>query len=91
VLLSYEHGLLPANLHYSEPTPNSDGLQKGVLKVVTEPMEFKEGIVALSNFGFGGVPRILLCIFLYCVCPLVYMCLPSSCRLLPLLKDLQAF
>lgn len=55
VCLSFENGLLPANLHYSEPNPKSEGLIDGTLKVVTEPTEFKKGIVALSNFGFGGV------------------------------------
>jgi fatty acid synthase len=54
VLLAYENGVLPPNLHYREPNPNSEGLQKGALQVVTEPTEFNGGIVALSSFGFGG-------------------------------------
>ena len=56
VLLSYEHQTLPGNLHFSTPNPNNAGLKDGILKVVTEPTEFKQGIVALSNFGFGGEP-----------------------------------
>lgn len=33
VLLSFEHGLLPPNLHFSEPNPDSKGLLEGTLKV----------------------------------------------------------
>ena len=56
VLLSFEHQTLPGNLHFSTPNPNNMGLKDGILKVVTEPTEFKQGIVAISNFGFGGEP-----------------------------------
>ena len=34
VLLSFEHGLLPANLHFREPNPKSEGLKEGFLKVI---------------------------------------------------------
>ena len=54
VMLAYEHQTLPANLHFTTPNPNNAGLKDGILKVVTEPTEFKQGVVALSNFGFGG-------------------------------------
>ena len=54
VCLSYEHRTLPANLHFHTPNPNNAGLKDGILKVVTSPTEFTHGIVALSNFGFGG-------------------------------------
>jgi hypothetical protein len=66
VLLSYEHQTLPGNLHFNTPNPNNAGLKDGILKVVTEPTEFKQGIVALSNFGFGGEPasQLLLRLFL---------------------------
>ena len=33
VLLSFEHRLLPANLHFQEPNPKSEGLKEGFLKV----------------------------------------------------------
>lgn len=66
VLLSYEHQTLPGNLHFNTPNPNNAGLKDGILKVVTKPTEFKQGIVALSNFGFGGEPasQLLLRLFL---------------------------
>ncbi len=74
MLLSYEHQTLPANLHFHTPNPNNAGLKDGILKVVTEPTEFKQGITALSNFGFGGgtfypCPLFLLCTIL---CPCLF-------------------
>ncbi len=33
VCLAFEHGVLPANLHYAAPNPNSASLNAGVLKV----------------------------------------------------------
>ena len=76
VLLSYEHQTLPGNLHFNTPNPNNAGLKDGILKVVTEPTEFKQGIVALSNFGFGGEPASHLLLRLFV---LPYM--PSHCLL----------
>ena len=32
--LSFEHGLIPANLHYNEPNPNNKSLVEGILKVL---------------------------------------------------------
>ena len=63
VCLSYEHATLPANLHFHEPNPNNAGLKDGILKVVTQPTDFAKGVVALSNFGFGGAtfPRRMPC------------------------------
>jgi hypothetical protein len=33
VLLAYENGMLPANLHFHEPNPNSESLKNGTIKV----------------------------------------------------------
>ncbi len=33
VCLAFEHGVLPANLHYAQPNPNNASLNAGVLKV----------------------------------------------------------
>ena len=35
--LSYEHGMLPGNLHYQEPNPNCASLHDGTLKVQDQP------------------------------------------------------
>lgn len=31
--LSYEHAMLPGNLHYTDPNPNCSSLNSGILKV----------------------------------------------------------
>ena len=31
--LSYEHGLIPGNLHYKEPNPQNESLKAGILQV----------------------------------------------------------
>jgi hypothetical protein len=43
-----------AKYYHIEAMPASDAVDLQV-QVVTKPTEFKTGIVALSNFGFGGM------------------------------------
>lgn len=33
MLLAFENGMLPGNLHYKEPNPNSESLKNGTIKV----------------------------------------------------------
>ena len=33
--LAYEHGLIPGNLHYTEPNPNCLSLKDGTFKVIS--------------------------------------------------------
>lgn len=33
VLMSFEHGTLPGNLHFKEANPNNKSLKEGVIKV----------------------------------------------------------
>lgn len=40
VLMSFEHGTLPANLHFNEPNPNNKSLKEGVIKVKTAPHHY---------------------------------------------------
>ncbi|XP_015113130.1 fatty acid synthase [Diachasma alloeum] len=54
VLIGYESGLIPPNLHYKEPREGVEGLANGKLQVVTEPTPWKGGYVGISSFGFGG-------------------------------------
>ncbi|MCG6968909.1 MAG: acyltransferase domain-containing protein, partial [Gammaproteobacteria bacterium] len=54
VLLSMEHKLIPANLHYDSPNPEIPGLADGRLRVVDSNMAWDGGIVGISSFGFGG-------------------------------------
>ncbi|VAW64320.1 Malonyl CoA-acyl carrier protein transacylase [hydrothermal vent metagenome] len=54
VLLCMEHGIIPANLHYSTPNVNIQSLQKGTIKVIDQHMQWAGGIVGINSFGFGG-------------------------------------
>nr|XP_033816212.1 fatty acid synthase [Geotrypetes seraphini] len=54
VVLSLEKGLWAPNIHYHTPNPDIPALQDGRLKVVTQPVPVRGGIVAINSFGFGG-------------------------------------
>eukprot|EP00061_Rhincodon_typus_P016411 g44612.t1 len=54
VVLSLEHGLWAPNIHYETPNPDVPALQNGCIRVVTEPIPVKGGIVGVNSFGFGG-------------------------------------
>lgn len=54
VLMTFNNGVIPPNLHYETPNPDIVGLQDGTMKVVVEPTKFNGGYVGLSSFGFGG-------------------------------------
>lgn len=54
VIVGMEKGIIPANLHYTEPNPDIPGLTDGRLQVVTQNMAMKEGFVGVNSFGFGG-------------------------------------
>uniref|UniRef100_A0A0K8V335 Fatty acid synthase n=1 Tax=Bactrocera latifrons TaxID=174628 RepID=A0A0K8V335_BACLA len=54
ILIAMEEGVIPANLHYSEPNPDLYGLSDGRLKVVNKNLPWNGGIIGLNSFGFGG-------------------------------------
>lgn len=54
ILIAMEEGVIPANLHYSEPNPDLYGLSDGRLKVVDKNIPWNGGIIGLNSFGFGG-------------------------------------
>ncbi|CAH1987550.1 unnamed protein product [Acanthoscelides obtectus] len=55
-IIGMETGLIPPNLHYSEPRPEIKALCEGRMSVVTEKMPFDEekGLFGINSFGFGG-------------------------------------
>jgi hypothetical protein len=53
VLLAYENGVIPANLHYHEPNPNCDSLKNGVVKVKVLALS---PVTPLSPVQFVDVP-----------------------------------
>jgi len=54
VLLCMEHGMIPANLHYTSANENIKALHNGTIKVVDKHMQWNGGIVGINSFGFGG-------------------------------------
>lgn len=54
VLLAFENGVIPANLHYKEPNPNIESLVDGRIQVVNENMPFEGGLVSINSLGLGG-------------------------------------
>ncbi|XP_055919370.1 fatty acid synthase [Eupeodes corollae] len=54
VLIAMEEGIIPSNLHYSNPNPDLYGLVEGRLKVVDKNMKWNGGIIGINSFGFGG-------------------------------------
>lgn len=42
------------NIHFKEPNPDIPALLDGRVRVVTEPLPIKGGIVGVNSFGFGG-------------------------------------
>lgn len=55
VLLTFQEKTIPANLHYKSPSPKVPELLNNLVKPVSENTPFKDGIVAMNSFGFGGV------------------------------------
>lgn len=54
VVLSLEHGVWAPNIHFHEPNPDIPALTDGRVRVVTEPIPVRGGIVGVNSFGFGG-------------------------------------
>ncbi len=55
MILSYQHNLIPANLHYKSPNPRITSLLEGRLSVVTTPTILPPNAhIGVNSFGFGG-------------------------------------
>ncbi|KAL6475465.1 hypothetical protein MHYP_G00165050 [Metynnis hypsauchen] len=54
VVLSLEHGMWAPNIHFHDPNPDIPALTDGRVRVVTEPLPIRGGIVGVNSFGFGG-------------------------------------
>ena len=55
VILSYQHGLIPPNLHYKSPNPRIPSLLESRLSVVTTPTNLPpRAHIGVNSFGFGG-------------------------------------
>lgn len=54
MVLSLEHGVWAPNIHFNNPNSDIPALTDGRLRVVTEPVPVRGGIVGINSFGFGG-------------------------------------
>lgn len=54
VLLSFETGTIPANLHYQQPNQSIPALLDGRLKVVTQNSPLEGDMVGINSYGVGG-------------------------------------
>ncbi|XP_011636527.1 fatty acid synthase-like [Pogonomyrmex barbatus] len=54
VIIAFETGLIPPNIHYTSPRKDIDALFNGTVQVVTEATPVKNGYIAINSFGFGG-------------------------------------
>ncbi|XP_065209087.1 fatty acid synthase-like [Planococcus citri] len=54
LIISFESGLIPPNLHFNNPNPDIKGLRNGKLEIVTKPTPLEGKYFALNSFGAGG-------------------------------------
>ncbi|XP_065209085.1 fatty acid synthase-like [Planococcus citri] len=54
LIISFESGLIPPNLHFNNPNPDIKGLHNGKLEVITKPTPLEGEYFALNTFGAGG-------------------------------------
>ncbi|XP_053201749.1 LOW QUALITY PROTEIN: fatty acid synthase-like [Panonychus citri] len=50
----FQKGLIPPNLHLKTPNPKIEGLMNKKIVPVTKIIPFKDEIISLNCFGFGG-------------------------------------
>jgi len=53
VIIAFETGFVP-NINYTSPRDDIDALMNETIRVIQEPMQFKNGYIDISSFGFGG-------------------------------------
>ncbi|XP_074599538.1 fatty acid synthase-like [Brevipalpus obovatus] len=51
----FQSGYIPPNLNYSSPNPKIKPLMDGIIEPVTKITPFREQLIAVNSFGFGGV------------------------------------
>ncbi|KAI4475232.1 hypothetical protein M0804_014435, partial [Polistes exclamans] len=54
VLIAMETGIIPPNLHYSEPSEEAQCLQDGRVKVITEPTPWTDCYAAVNTVALNG-------------------------------------
>ncbi|XP_063218658.1 fatty acid synthase-like [Bacillus rossius redtenbacheri] len=54
VVIAFEEGLIPPNLHFETVREGVEALETGRLQVVADPQRLEHGLVGINSFGFGG-------------------------------------
>ncbi|XP_012058768.1 PREDICTED: fatty acid synthase-like [Atta cephalotes] len=54
VIIAFETGFVPPNIHYTSPRKDIDALLNGSIHVIQEPMPITNGYIGINSFGFGG-------------------------------------
>lgn len=54
MLIAMEAGVIPPNLHFSEPNTDIPALTEGRIRVIDKVTPWNGGLVAVNSFGFGG-------------------------------------
>lgn len=54
VILAFQSGQIPPNIHFNEPRKEIEALQEGRMIVVNETTNLKKPYVGVNSFGFGG-------------------------------------
>jgi len=49
-----ETGIIAPTIHFKCPRKNLPAIIEGRIKIVTEPIKWEGGYVAVNSFGFGG-------------------------------------
>ena len=55
VIIAMEDGVIPANLHYTNPHPGIPSLRDGRMQVISENTEWTGGYVGINSFTISGV------------------------------------
>lgn len=55
VLIGYEKGELPANLHCTNPRRDVDALREGRMRIVTEHQPISRSYIAVNGMSISGV------------------------------------
>lgn len=53
-ILSFQNGMIPPNINFSELKPEIPALKDGRLRVVSETQPLRKPYIGVNSFGFGG-------------------------------------
>lgn len=54
LIIAMEEHMIPANLHFNEPSDYLPSIKEGKLEVVAKNTPWSGGLIGVNSFGFGG-------------------------------------